>query len=111
MISIDTFFDKMQRLKCTDTEVIETKNNEVKRYPNLSTVLMVEDYLKEHRDVPLKLSHIKQGLPKKVMHQTLKVILEYLFNSGKIIYGPKGVQWIYSEPAHLKKMLEDTLEV
>ena len=44
------------------------------------------------------------------MHETLKIILEYLWRSGKIIYGPKGVQWIYTEPEHLRKMLEDSLE-
>jgi hypothetical protein len=81
------------------------------RYPNLSTVLMVEDFLKEHRDTSMKMSNIRSSLPKKVMHQTLKIILEYLFISGKIIYGPKGIQWIFSQPSHIKKMMEDTLEV
>jgi len=81
------------------------------RYPNLMTVLMVEDYLKEHRDVPIKISELKVSLPRQVMHQTLSVILDYLWRSGKIIYGPKGVQWIYSTPEHLKKMFEGSLEV
>ena len=45
------------------------------------------------------------------MHQTLQIILEYLFRSGKIIYGPKGIQWIYSEPDHLRKMMENALEI
>lgn len=86
-------------------------NNNNIRYPNLSTVLMVEDFLKKHRDIPLSLSDIKNKLPKQIMHQTLKVILEYLWASGKIIYGPRGIQWIYSEPDHLKKMLDGGLEV
>ena len=81
------------------------------RYPNLNTVLMVEDVLKRHRDSPLKTSELSDILPRKVMHQTLKLILIYLWKSGKIIYGPKGIQWIYSEPEHLKKMFEDALEV
>ena len=81
------------------------------RYPNLSTIMMVEDYLKEHSDIPVSMPELKRKLPKQIMHQTLKVILEYLWNGGKIIYGPKGIQWIYTEPAHLKKMMEDTLEV
>ena len=81
------------------------------RYPNLNTVLMVEEFLKKHRDLPMKISEIKNKLPKQIMHQTLKIILEYLWASGKIIYGPKGIQWIYSEPAHLKKMIENSLEV
>ncbi len=81
------------------------------RYPNLSTVIMVEDVLKKHQDIPMKISELKSLLPKKIMHQTLKIILIYLWKSGKIIYGPKGLQWIYTEPEHLKKMLENTIEV
>ena len=87
------------------------KNNLFKRYPNLNTVLMVEDFLKQQKDLPIKLSNIKKQLPKQVMHQTLVLILEYLWKSGKIIYGPQGIQWIYSEPEHLKKMFENTLEI
>ena len=101
----------MQKLQFTKTEMIEKKDHKTSRYPNLNTVLMVEDFLKEHRDIPMKISEIKEKLPKQVMHQTLKIILEYLFRSGKIIYGPRGIQWIYSEPEHLKKMLENTLEI
>ncbi len=101
----------MQKLKFTKTEMIEKKNHEVRRYPNLNTVLMVEDFLKKHRDIPIPMAELRKKLPKQVMHQTLKIILEYLWKSGKIIYGPRGVQWIYSEPEHLRKMMEDTLEV
>ncbi len=89
----------------------EGNDFESKRYPNLSTVLMVEDFLKENRDLPIKISELKRKLPKQVMHQTLKIILEYLFKSGKIIYGPKGIQWIYSEPDHIRKMMENSLEI
>ena len=101
----------MQKLKFTKAEVIEGKGTKAKRYPNLSTVLMVEVFLKKHRDMPIKIAELKRKLPKQVMHQTLKLILEYLWESGKIIYGPKGVQWVYSEPEHLKKMLEDSIEI
>ncbi|MBI5392617.1 hypothetical protein HZA96_01995 [Candidatus Woesearchaeota archaeon] len=91
--------------------MIEKEDYQTKRYPNLNTVLMVEKFLKVHRDMPLKISDIKKQLPKQIMHQTLQIILKYLWTSGKIIYGPKGVQWIYSEPQHLKQMFEKTLEV
>lgn len=99
------------KLKITKTELIEKENNKIKRYPNLNTVLMVEDLLKKHQDTPMKISEIKKQLPKQIMHQTLIIILEYLWKSGKIIYGPRGVQWIYTEPDHLKKMLEGSIEV
>ncbi len=100
-----------QTLEFTEAEMLQKENHVVKRYPNLNTVLMVEDFLKTNRDVPMKISDIKKQLPKQVMHETLKVILEYLWKSGKIIFGPKGVQWIFSEPEHLSKMLKNTLEV
>ena len=101
----------MQTIKLTRTEIIEQKDRKVWRYPNLNTVLMVEDFLEKHRDLPLQLAEIRAKLPRQVMHQTLKLILEYLWKSGKIIYGPKGIQWIYSQPEHLKRMMQDSLEV
>lgn len=100
-----------QKIEFTETEMIKKEDHKTVRYPNLNTVMMVEDFLKEHRDIPMKIPDIKKQLPKQIMHQTLQVILEYLWKSGKIIYGPRGIQWIYSEPHHLKKMFEDTLEV
>ncbi len=99
------------KLEINENELIERKGDKTKRYPNLNTVLMVEDFLRKHRDIPMKISAIKLKLPKQVMHQTLLVILEYLWRSGKIIYGPKGVQWIYSNPEHLKKLFEGAIEI
>ena len=99
-----------EKLEFHETELVK-KGQKIKRYPNLITVLMIEDFLKRHRDMPIKVSEIKRKLPKKVMHQTLIIILEYLWRSGKIIYGPRGVQWVYAEPEHLRKMMEDALEV
>lgn len=100
-----------QLVELKETELVEKEAHTTKRYPNLNTVLMVEDFLKAHQDLPLKISEIKKQLPKQVMHETLTVILEYLWRSGKIIYGPKGIQWIYTEPGHIEKMLVDSLEV
>ena len=103
--------DTMQTIKLTKAEMIEKKDNKILRYPNLNTVLMVEEFLEHHRDRPMHLSKLRSGLPRQVMHQTLKIILEYLWKSGKIIYGPKGIQWIYAQPEHLRKMMEGSLEV
>ena len=97
-------------LKITENELIE-KDGETRRYPNLSTVLMVESYLKKHRDIPISFAELKRKLPKQIMHQTLKLIIIYLWKSGKIIYGPRGIQWIFSEPEHLRKMLDGSIEV
>jgi len=99
-----------QKLELNKNELIE-KGKKTKRYPNLNTVLMVEDFLKINRDLPIKIADLKKKLEKQVMHQTLVVILEYLWRSGKIVYGPRGIQWIYSEPEHLRKMFENSLEI
>ena len=98
-------------LTYTENGLIIKNKSTTQRYPNLGTVLMIEHILKSHRDIPMTLAELKKILPKKIMHQTLKIILEYLFKSGKIIYGPRGIQWIYSDPEHLKKMLKDTIEL
>ncbi len=101
----------MQKLHFTETEITQKKDHKTKRYPKLNTVFMVEEFLKKHRDIPIKIPDIKRQLPKQIMHGTLHVILEYLWRSGKIFYGPKGVQWIYTPPEHLQKMLENNLEM
>ena len=86
-------------------------NEKIEHWPTLNTVLMVEKILEKNQDLPMKISDLKKKLPRQIMHATLKIILIYLFKSGKIIYGPRGIQWIYTEPEHLKKMMADTLEV
>ncbi|MBI2632386.1 hypothetical protein HYW75_05260 [Candidatus Pacearchaeota archaeon] len=98
-------------MKIIENSLLSKKSREIYRYPNLNTVLMVEDLLKKHQYIPMKISEIKKALPKQIMYQTLRIILEYLWASGKIIYGPKGVQWIYAEPEYIKKMFENGLEV
>jgi hypothetical protein len=80
-----------------------TQNNpsEHARSPTLSTILMVEDVLKQNTHKPLSFAELKKKLPKQVMHQTLQVIIHYLWKSGKISYTPK-IQWIHVEPEHTK---------
>jgi len=60
--------NKMPKLEFAKHEMIEKDEHVIKRYPNLSTVLMVEDYLKVHRDIPLKIFELKKKLPKQIMH-------------------------------------------
>ncbi len=47
-------------------------------------------------DEALSREKIKKLLGKKIMHQTLNLILEYLEESGKILDGRKGIFWIYA---------------
>ena len=67
---------------------------------------MVEEFLKKHRDAPMKVSEIKEKIPKKVMHQTLLQIFNYLQLSGKILIGTKGILWIFTEEIQLLKSIK-----
>jgi len=78
--------------------------------PTLNTVLMVESLLKESGEL-LSVAEIKRRLPKKVMHQTLLQILDYLQLSGKIIIGTKGILWIFAERKELNELIKRGTEV
>ncbi|MBS3060071.1 MAG: hypothetical protein J4432_01030 [DPANN group archaeon] len=65
------------------------------RYPRLDTVLMVEEFVKEH-DGEFKKRKLWESLPKKMMYQTFCVIIDYLFYSGKISIDNEGkIGWAY----------------
>jgi len=82
---------------------------DVIHYPSLKTVLMVEDVLKS-ADNLLTREELKVKLPRKVMHQTLNLILEYLEESGKILDGRKGILWIYNPSLKLDKAMKEGVE-
>lgn len=73
-------------------------------YPNLKTVLMVEDTLQK-ANKPLSREQLKQCLPVQVMHQTLNIILEYLEKSGKILDSRKGIVWIFNQSEKLEQAI------
>ncbi len=79
-------------------------------YPNLKTVLMVEDTLKKANTL-LTREQLKKKLPAQVMHQTLNVILSYLEDSGKILDGRKGILWIYNPSPKLDKAIKEGVEL
>ena len=79
-------------------------------YPNLKTVLMVEDILRKSNTL-LTREELKMKLPTKVMHQTLNVILEYLEDSWKILDGRKGILWIYNPSPKLDKVIREGVEL
>ena len=83
---------------------------EVMHYPNLKTVLMVEDVLKKANSTMTR-EQLKKKIPKKIMHQTLNVILEYLEDSGKILDGRKGILWIHNTSPKLEKAIKEGVEL
>lgn len=78
--------------------------------PTLNTVLMVERVLKNSGEV-VTLAELKRKLPKKVMHQTLLKILDYLLLSGKIIIGTKGILWVFAERKEINNLIKRGLEL
>ena len=79
--------------------------NSVIHYPRLDTVLMVEKVLKD-ADLAISKNELIRRLPKKVMRQTLILILDYLEEKGMIMEGEKGILWIHNENPKMKKLLE-----
>ena len=62
--------------------------------PTLETVQMVEDIIRKAKRV-ITVAELKRRLPRKVNHNTLKVILAYLQKSGKLEFTPDGMVWIF----------------
>ena len=92
----------------TQTQILEKEK--LKHSPNLNTVLMAEKTLKD-ADELITLAELKRRLPRKVMHQTLLQILDYLQISGKIIIGTKGILWVFAERKELDRLIGKGTEV
>lgn len=71
---------------------------------------MVEETLKNANTLMTR-EELKDKLPKKVMHQTLNIILNYLEDSGKILDGRKGILWIYNPSPKLDKAISEGIEL
>ena len=54
---------------------------------------MVEDTLKKMDESVISIAKLKKLLPRKVNHNTLMVILEYLDKSNKIVYSQDGFKF------------------
>ena len=92
------------------SQIIRVKDRKrLAHSPTLNTILMVEETLK-NGDL-ISVAELKKKLPKKVMHQTLLQILDYLQLSGKIIIGTKGILWVFTERKELNELIERGTEV
>ena len=76
-------------------ETILMHQENILRYPRLDTMLMLEEFIKEH-DGEFKKRKLWESLPKKMMYQTFCVIIDYLLYSRKISIDSEGkIGWIY----------------
>ena len=72
--------------------------------PTLETIRMVERTIRDAKQL-FTVAELKRKLPKKVHHYTLKNILEYLDESGKIAYTVRGVVWVFATPPKITALL------
>ena len=77
----------------------------IHHWPTLKTVLMVEKALND-ADGPVSMEELKRKLARKVMDQTLRLILAYLEGKGSILIGPKGISWIENQDSRFLKFVE-----
>ena len=72
------------------------REKKILHYPQLDTVLMVEEFIREHSGEYRKKS-LWQALPRKMMYQTFCVILDYLTESRKIVSDKEDkIVWIWN---------------
>jgi predicted nucleotidyltransferase len=79
--------------------------------PTLDTILMVEDTLKKADDSIITVAELKRLLPRKVNHNTLIRVLEYLEKSNKIAVSIKGITWIYDTNSNVRRLIATGLEM
>lgn len=91
------------------SETIEMQ--QMKHSPTLNTVIMVENVIKNAKGSIITIPEIKRNLPKQVNHATLKVILEYLESSGKIVVTLRGITWIQNTNSNLRQAIKRGLEI
>ncbi len=85
-------------------EAVSRVESPILRYPRLDTILMVEEFIKEHSGEYKKRS-LWEHLPRKTMYQTFCVIFDYLITSGKIALDREGkIAWIWN-PELVKRYL------
>ena len=87
------------------------KMQELEQAPNLNTVIMVENTLKNMNESVITVAELKRKLPRQVNHNTLKVILEYLEISNKIVVTMRGITWIHNPNPNLQKAIAEGLEL
>jgi hypothetical protein len=78
--------------------------------PQLDTILMVENAIREARTYPTKKALLKR-LPKQIQYQTFNRILEYLESSNKIVFDGRKIVWVFADNPKLKALLEGSVKL
>lgn len=84
---------------------------EVLHFPRLDTVLMVEDFIRDHSG-EYKKRALWEHLPRSMMYQTFQVVYDYLESSGKIVRDDRGyICWIWNPELVKRYLMDETLTV
>jgi hypothetical protein len=78
--------------------------------PQLDTILMVENAIREAKSYPTKKELLK-SLPKQIQFQTFNRILEYLESSNKIVFDGRKIVWVFPDNPKLKELLENSIKL
>ena len=98
-------YDQSYKVIQQVNRVPASKKRKVIHYPRLDTVLMVEAFIQEH-DGEFARTRLWRRLPKGVMYQTFRVVIDYLLYSGKISIDAEGkVGWVFY-PAEARRDLK-----
>jgi len=74
---------------------------DILHYPRLDTVMMIEDAIRTAKEYPTK-TQLWRSLRKKVMYQTLLVVLDYLEHRNKVVIDRGKIIWIW-DPEAIKR--------
>lgn len=90
--------------------VQELEQKNILHYPQLDTVLMVEEFIRKHSG-EYKKRKLWESLPKKMMYQTFCVVFDYLLYSGKIAIDKEGkIAWIWNPKLVRKYLINSKLK-
>ncbi|MGV8161996.1 MAG: hypothetical protein ACP5N2_01530 [Candidatus Nanoarchaeia archaeon] len=85
------------------------KKKEIIHYPQLDTILMVEEFIKNHGG-EFKKRALWEKLPRRTMYQTFCIIFDYLESSNKIVADSEGkICWIWDAEGVKKYLLKKEL--
>ena len=77
--------------------------------PTLTTIRMVEGVLKNMPGSDMKISELKRALPRKVNHNTLMAVIDYLDECNRIYVGRKGITWLVNDSPKFRKALKNAI--
>lgn len=90
--------------------MLQKKERQI-HWPTLNTVIMVENVLKKMNESVISVAELKRRLPRKVNHNTLMLILQYLEQSNKIVFTARGITWIHNQNPNLRKAIAEGIEI